>query len=232
MGYGIKMQAHDHINTLDSPSVKALLARLHRESEAQLPALWHHIQQIKREGLTGLAWVDRLKDFSLAITPTQGQFLYRVALGIRAQTIVEFGTSVGISTIYLAAALKDLGMGKVIGSEMLASKVALANQHLAEAGLSDWADILPGDALATLQSISTPVDLLFLDGEPDYHLKVVQMLTPKFRHQTLIVADNVGHQSDPYVAFINQPSSGFLSERVPVGGGADFYVSVWVGARA
>ena len=57
----------------------------------------------------------------------------------------------GISTIYFAAAVRDNGGGTVIGSELEASKVAKANQHLAEAGLSQFADIRPGDALETLR---------------------------------------------------------------------------------
>jgi predicted O-methyltransferase YrrM len=56
-------------------------------------------------------------------------------------------TSYGVSTIYFAAALRDLGGGLVVGSELESSKVMNANQHLAEAGLSIFAEIRAGDGM-------------------------------------------------------------------------------------
>ncbi len=61
-------------------------------------------------------------------------------------------------------ALRDNGGRVVIGSELEGSKVAKANQHLAEARLSSLAEIRAGDALHTLRQVGETVDLLFLDG--------------------------------------------------------------------
>ena len=89
----------------------------------------------------------------LPVSRDAGRFLYAVARSISAKRIVEFGTSFGVSTIYFAAAMKDNGGGIVIGSELEPSKVAKANQHLAEAGLSQFAEIRAGDAIQTLSDV-------------------------------------------------------------------------------
>src|SRR5690606_13835429 len=72
----------------------------------------------------------------LSISRAQGRFLYSAARAIGARHIVEFGTSHGISTLYLAAAARETG-GRVIGSEFHADKIVRARANLAEAGLGD-----------------------------------------------------------------------------------------------
>ncbi len=62
-------------------------------------------------------------DHFLAVSPIYGRFLYMMARAGKATRIVEFGTSMGISTIYLAAALRDNGGGHLIGSELEPAKV-------------------------------------------------------------------------------------------------------------
>jgi hypothetical protein len=64
---------------------------------------------------------------------------------------IEWEAVADIASVYFAAAVKDNGGGLVIGSELEGSKVAKANRHLAEAGLAQFADIRPGDAMHTLR---------------------------------------------------------------------------------
>jgi predicted O-methyltransferase YrrM len=71
-----------------------------------------------------------------------GRWLLCRALG--ATRVAEFATSLGMSTLYFAAAIRDNGGGTVIGSELVAEKVANARRHLAEAGLADFVDIREG----------------------------------------------------------------------------------------
>jgi tRNA A58 N-methylase Trm61 len=89
-----------------------------------------------RENYTEL-YTGLLGRMSLAINPEFGKMLYMLGVARRAATIVEFGTSFGVSTIYLAAALRDNGGGKLITTEFEAGKVAQAKKNLAEAGLAD-----------------------------------------------------------------------------------------------
>ena len=88
---------------------------------------------------------DRIKDFFVALSPKQGTLAYMIARSIGARRIVEFGTSFGISTIYLAAALRDNGGGVVIGSEMQPSSSSVRARISTRRGSATW----PRSAAAT-----------------------------------------------------------------------------------
>ena len=79
----------------------------------------------------------RLKSAPLAISRETGALIYMLARSSGARTIVEFGTSFGISTLYLAAALRDNGGGRLITTEFEPSKVARARENLTAAGIID-----------------------------------------------------------------------------------------------
>src|SRR5690606_19232601 len=103
----------------------------------------------------------RLKDLWLPVSRDTGALLYMLARSSNARSIVEFGTSFGISTVYLAAALRDNGGGHLVTSEFEPAKVARARQHLTEGGLIDLVEIREGDALQTLAvDLPQTVDLL------------------------------------------------------------------------
>jgi predicted O-methyltransferase YrrM len=72
---------------------------------------------------------------------------------MRATRVVEFTTSVGMSTLYFAAAMRDNGGGCVIGSELVPAKVATAKRNLSEAGLAAYAEIREGDARQMLRDL-------------------------------------------------------------------------------
>ncbi len=105
-----------------------------------------------------------------------GRFLYSLIRSQGSRLVVEFGTSFGISAIHLAAALRDLGGGRIITTEMHAGKVATARQNLADAGLADLVEVREGDALQTLADLPGQVDLLFLDGWKDLCLPVLKLI--------------------------------------------------------
>jgi predicted O-methyltransferase YrrM len=83
-----------------------------------------------------------------------------------ATRVVDFATSVGMSAIYFAAAMRDNGGGHVIGAELLPAKVEAAGKNLADAGLGKYADIRMGDARRTLRNLGGPVDFVLIDGWP------------------------------------------------------------------
>src|SRR4029453_10599669 len=108
------------------------------------------------------------KDVYIPISRAQGRFLYLVARSLRAKRIVEFGTSFGVSTLYAAAAARDEG-GPVMGSEPDPGKQRAATAHLAEAGLSAFAEVRLGDARETLRDVESPVHLVLPDRWKDAH---------------------------------------------------------------
>jgi predicted O-methyltransferase YrrM len=158
--------------------------------------------------------VRRLRDLYVPVSPKQGRLLYLLARARGARRIVEFGTSFGLSTIHLAAAVRDNGGGQVVGTELEPRKVAVARRNLEAAGLSDWAEIREGNALDTLSDPGGPVDLVFLDGFAPLYLPVLELVAPQLSPGAVIVADNLftfRRQLAEYVAYMRDPSNGFLS---------------------
>ncbi len=205
--------------SLPDPRVRDVLRRLHAEADREMPKLvWQYLPYLPRM-LMGkkLPW-ERLEhkhdDKFIPIDASQGVFCYLLARAIGASRIVEFGTSFGISTIYLALAVRENGGGSVIGTEMVPSKIVRARQHLQEAGLSDLVEIHEGNALETLGDLDGPVDFLLNDGFPLYALDVLKLVAPKMRTGAVVVTDNVGmFKGDhvEYLAYVRDPTNGFAS---------------------
>jgi predicted O-methyltransferase YrrM len=153
----------------------------------------------------------RLKDFHLAVSRSTASLLYVLARSTRAKAIVEFGTSFGVSTIYLAAALRDNGGGLIIGTEFEPTKAARAQQNLAAAGVADLVEIRVGDALETLASgLPEAIDLVLLDGAKNLYPSVFAMLQGRLHAGSLVVADNAD-RSPEYLARVRDSGNGFLS---------------------
>jgi predicted O-methyltransferase YrrM len=181
--------------------------------------------KLARHELTMSEEVSRLKDLYVPVSRKQGQFIYSVARSIRAKRIVEFGTSFGVSTTYLAAAVRDNGGGIVIGSELEPNKVVAARRNIDEAGLSDFVEIREGDAQQTLQYPGGSVDMVFLDGFKQLYLPMLQMLTPHLRRGAVVVADNIftfRFALAPYVAYVQDPVNGYLSMTLFLGDGTEY----------
>ncbi|HEF5155076.1 O-methyltransferase family protein [Burkholderia multivorans] len=167
----------------------------------------------------------QLKDLWLPVSRETGVLLYQLARSTNARHIVEFGTSFGLSTLYLAAALRDNGGGRLIGSEFEPSKVTKARAHLAAGGVADLVEIREGDALQTLGGdLPESIDLLLLDGAKALYNDVLDLVETRLRAGALIVADNADYCPD-YLARVRDPRNGYLS--VPFG--ADVELSMRLG---
>ena len=153
----------------------------------------------------------RLKDVPLAVSRETGALLYMLARGARARGIVEFGTSFGISTLHLAAALRDNGGGRLITSEFEPSKVARARANVTAAGLADLVEFREGDALETLRvGLPDTIDFVLLDGAKALYPAILKLVEGRLRPGALIVADNADHSPD-YLARVRTPAEGYLS---------------------
>jgi predicted O-methyltransferase YrrM len=164
----------------------------------------------------------------IPVSPESGQFLYLTALAARARNVVEFGTSYGISTLYLAAAARETG-GRVIGSEIEPEKLAIARANMEDAGVADIVDIREGDALQSLRDVPDGVDFLLLDGWKDLYQPVLDLLHPKLAPGAVVVADNIFTFKTalrPYVERMQAPGSGFRSTTVAIGEGMEFSVKL------
>ncbi|KIZ37434.1 MULTISPECIES: class I SAM-dependent methyltransferase [Rhodopseudomonas] len=162
----------------------------------------------------------------LAVSPAYGRFLYAIVRARRATRIVEFGTSMGISTIYLAAALRDNGGGQLIGSEIEPTKVTRARAHLEAAGLADLVEIREGDALDTLRDVGGEVDVLSIDGAFSLYLPVLKLIEPRLAPGAVILGENAFAQD--YLDYVRAPANGYFSRPFDIdeGRGNEFTVRV------
>jgi predicted O-methyltransferase YrrM len=173
---------------------------------------------------------DALQAAYLPISARGGELLYILVRAKRPTTIVEFGTSYGISTLYLAAAVADNGMGSVVSTELNSAKVAAARANLVEARLSDYVEILAGDAMTTLNDIRGPIDLVLLDGWKDLCLPVLRLLESRLSAGALVVADDINLPSmNSYLEYIRNPDNGFATVAFPVEDGME--ISCFAAAR-
>jgi predicted O-methyltransferase YrrM len=153
----------------------------------------------------------RLKEIPLAVSRETGTLLYMLTRSSRARTIVEFGTSFGISTLHLAAGLRDNGGGRLITSEFEPSKAARARENLIAGGLIDLVEIREGDALKTLQAdLPVTIDLVLLDGAKALYPEILDLLENHLGPGAIIVADNADDSPD-YLARVRRPGSGYMS---------------------
>ena len=173
--------------------------------------------------MTGVA-----EDALLPVAREVGCLLYQFAVAAGAATIIEYGTSYGMSTLYLAAAARVTG-GRVIGTELSERKAAIAAANLAEAGLAAYAQVLVGDALHTLREVGGPVDLTLLDGWVPLYLPVFQLLEPRFRVGSVIVSDNVSGHADKIADFhryLAAKADTYVRTSLPIDDGIDVIVRV------
>ncbi len=161
---------------------------------------------------------DAYAELYIPVSPEGGRLLYSLIRASRPSTVAEFGTSFGISTIHLAAAVRDNGTGHVISTELNAAKVAQATANIAEAGLGDVVTILEGDARQTLATIDTPVGFVLLDGWKDLYLPVLRLLEPLLTPGALVLADDtisLAAEMTDYLAYVRDPANGYVSVEFP-----------------
>lgn len=206
-------------NTLTSIPLAPLLNRLFEEAAAISPLAAPGISALSADERTRMMhskteYLDlygRLKDVPLPVSRETGTLLYVLARSLRAKSIVEYGTSFGISTLHLAAALRDNGGGRPITTEFEASKVARARANLTEAGLVDLVEFREGDALQTLRSdLPEVIDLVLLDGAKALYPEVLGLIEGRLRAGSLIVADNAD-DSPEHLSRVRSPAAGYLS---------------------
>jgi len=205
--------------TLTNAPVAPLLDRLFTEADAAHPMTNPTFASIPSEERLQLMrsradyrnLYAQLKDYALPVSRDTGRLLYMLARALGAGVIVEFGTSFGLSTLHLAAALRDNGGGRLITSEFEPSKIVRARDNLVAGGLSDLVEIREGDALETLASdLPDRIDLLLLDGAKSLYMDVLGLVESRLRTGAVIIADNADHCPE-YLEYVGEPRNGYLS---------------------
>jgi caffeoyl-CoA O-methyltransferase len=153
---------------------------------------------------------------SRQVAPTTGRFLFALAASQAGIEILEIGGSRGYSSIWLAAGARVLG-GRLVSLEQDPVKCAAWRANVAAAGLEEWAELVEGDAHATLAATEDVFDLVFLDAEKEEYESLFALVRPLLEPGGLVVADNVlshvehlgsysaARQADPTLSSVTVP---------------------------
>ncbi len=223
---------------LSDPRLEALLDRLHGQSSGQNEALIEYFTSRAKEG--DLDWnafdqrTDRfLSDKLVALDRNKAELCYQLCRALRATRVVEAGTSFGVSTLYLAAAVrdntKDGEKGIVIGTEYEPAKARAARANFAEAGLSPFIDLREGDLQETLKEIDGPVDFMLIDIWTPMARPALELVAPHLRPGAIVVCDNTIQFRDAYAdyfEFVNDPANRLRTTTLPFEGGFELTVRV------
>lgn len=228
------------MDTLDSPPVADVLARLFTEAQVADGPLHAELSEAMRDNSEEISrmmareaqdYRGVYREFAgnfLNVSAEFGRFLYACARARRARRIVEFGTSFGISTIHLAVALRDSGGGRMVSTELEPSKAERAQANLTDAGLADIVDIRVGDALETLRDgIDDGIDLVLLDGAWILYLPVLKILESRLAPGALVIAENAIDSSGDYLTYVRNPGNGYCSLPLPFEPGRGNEMSVY-----
>lgn len=201
------------LSSLDRAPLNDVLAELRGRASAQRAAGRTAARVNLAADASAKERADAASDAYMSISATSGHLLYAMVRAIRPATVVEFGMSYGISTLYIAAALRDNGIGQVFTTELSPKKIAAASRTFAAAGVDDIVHILDGDALDTLQRVDgQEVGVVLLDGWKEMYLPVLQLIEKQLAKGALILADNANNPGTAtYLEYVRNPENGYTS---------------------
>ena len=221
---------------LNDPKLESLLDCLHAQSDTEVEEIDNYFAQRRRVGTLDLEkpYDDELhlflSDKMVALDRDKGEFCYQLCRSIGASRIVEAGTSFGISTMYLAAAVRDnkFKKGVVIGTEHEPTKVKIALQNFEKAGLSEFIDLREGDLRQTLKEVGGSVDFMLVDIW-NVALPALELVSSNLRPGAIVICDNTTVSAEAYrgyFKFVNDPKNQFRTMTIPFRGGLELTVRV------
>ncbi|KAK9365213.1 S-adenosyl-L-methionine-dependent methyltransferase [Lipomyces kononenkoae] len=174
-----------------------------------------------------------MSDKFIALDQDKCEFVYQLLRAIDAKTVVEAGTSFGVSTIYLALAVAQntsgSAAGKVIATENEPAKASKAIEYWSRAGEAIKAviDLRVGDLRETLTKDLGTVDFLLLDIWTPLALPTLKLVQPSMRRGAVTIVDNTLDNSLNYgdlFKYVDEPGSGFRRVTIPYSRGLDMIV--------
>ena len=223
------------MSVLSDPKLQALIDHLQAKSIAQEAETGAWFSERAKKGELSWDGFDEashryMADKLVALEPIKAEFCYLQCRALGAKRVVEVGTSFGVSTLYLAAAVRANGGGTVIGTEYEPAKAAAARSHFAEAGLTDLIDLREGDLRETLKVIEGPVDFVLMDIWTEMARPAIELIGPRLRPGAVVVADNTGgrfrHPYRHFFEYVNDPRNGLTTVTLPFKGGLEMVVKV------
>jgi predicted O-methyltransferase YrrM len=169
-----------------------------------------------------------MSDKLVALEPAKAEFCYLTCRALGARRVVEVGTSHGVSTLYLAAAVRENGGGVVIATEYEPQKARAARANFAEGGLEDFIELREGDLRETLKTLRGPVDFVLMDIWTEMARPAIELIAPHLRIGAVVCADNTGFREPyrRYFEFVSDPANRLQTMTLPFDGGFEFTVKV------
>jgi predicted O-methyltransferase YrrM len=223
---------------LGSP-VDELLDRLYARHAAQDAAMQTYFAARVAEGSVDWRRFDEktnefLRDKLVALDRPKAEFCYHVCRALRARRVVEAGTSFGVSTLFLASAVRDTlrqergdATGVVIGTEYEPDKAKVARSHFSEAGLTPLIDLREGDLRETLVDIRGPIDFMLVDIWAPMACPALTLVLPHLREGAVVICDNTTQFREAYAEYfelVHDPRNGLRTMTLPFEGGLEFTV--------
>ncbi len=222
---------------LTDPKINLLLDELYQQEAGQQAAIGEYFNKRSQDPeFDGRDFDDQFHEFfadkMVALERIKAEFCYALVRSLRATRVVEAGTSFGVSTIFLAAAVRenvreDGGDGRVYCSEYEPAKAAIARANFDRAGVSDFIDLREGDILEELKDVEAPIDFVLMDIWGPIPGPLLKILSPRLRPGAVVIADNTDSFRDgykDYFDFINDPVNGLSTIALPFDGGLEFTV--------
>ncbi len=210
------------MSVIQDPALERLLATLHAKSDAQVEAMARWAREHSPSP-------DEIKAFRsdkfVALDRDKAEFCYQLCRATNARRVVEAGTSYGVSTLYLAAAVRDNGGdGVVIGTEYEPEKASAARVHFEQAGLTRFIDLREGDLRETLKQIDGPVDFMLVDIWISMARPALEMVASHLRPGAIVVCDNTARHRNEYADYLAFLDGGFRTMTLPFDGGLELSV--------
>lgn len=220
-------------NLIENPKLRAQIERLQQQSAAQWPDITGYFTARARAGDLDWRGLDEdahrfFADKLVALDPDKAEFCHLLCRSVGttgATNIVEVGTSFGVSTLYLAEAVRLNGGGKVVATEYEPEKAVAAARNFVEAGLEHLIELREGDLRETLVSLEGPIDFVLMDIWTEMVVPAMELITPHLRRGAAIVCDNTVDFAEAYrdyFGFIER--NGFVTRTLPFDGGLELTV--------
>jgi caffeoyl-CoA O-methyltransferase len=134
--------------------------------------------------------------------PQKATRLVELVHDARPELVVEVGTAIGYSGLWIADVLRQLGRGRLITFEIDLERAEEAGRNFRKAGVQEWITQVVGNARERIREITPPIDLLFLDGGFSNYYPCLIRCRPLLRDGALLVADNAGIGADEMADYL------------------------------
>lgn len=222
------------MSVIQDPVLVSLLEDLHAASDAQVEEMSYF--ELCRNGSPQPPSEEEVRKFRrdkyVALDRDKAEFCYQLCRATRARHVVEVGSSFGVSTLYLAAAVRANvqtigGDGVVIGTEYEPEKAGAARKNFAMAGLANLIELREGDLRESLKELAWPIDFALIDIWIGMARPAIELIFPHLRTGAIVICDNTAvHRAEyaDYLGFINEPAHDFRTMTLPFRGGLEFSV--------